>query len=142
MANVRVILCMDYDPTGVTVRRILLSRDGYTLLATNSVYMALNLVSANQVDLVIADDMLRDGTGAELISEVKRLKPQVQVLLFIETAKLPHASKQADLCITKCMMPAEFLATIEMLLSNSPGAAKESGERETPTVNSPSGERL
>ena len=122
LLNAHVILCVDDEPTGLTVRRILLSIAGHTVLTATSGNAALRLFSCNQVDLVITDHLLPDVTGADLVSEMKRLKPQVPVVLLTGLMDLPPGYEHADLFLTKGMTPPEFLADIAKLLSKSAAA--------------------
>jgi CheY-like chemotaxis protein len=117
LSNTLVILCVDDEPTGLTVRRLLLSNAGYTVLTAASAEMALRLFSCNRVDLVITDHLLLDLTGAELASELKRLKPEVPVVLLTGLIEPPPRSEQADLLLTKGMTPPMFLNETAKLLS-------------------------
>ena len=119
MSNTLVILCVDDDPTGLTARRLLLSVAGYTVLPATSSEIALRLFGCNRVDLVITDHLLPDLTGSELTAELKRLKPEVPVVLLTGLIDPPPGHEQADLLLTKGMTPPEFLAEIAQLLSKS-----------------------
>jgi DNA-binding response OmpR family regulator len=117
LANAPLILCVDDEPTGLTARRLLLSIAGYTVLTAPSGTSALRLFACNNVQLVITDHLLPDQTGAELVSEMKRIKPEVPVVLLTGLVDLPPGFEQADLFLTKGMTPQEFLAEIAKLLS-------------------------
>lgn len=112
-----VILCVDDDHIALTVRRLLLSLAGYTVLTAASVEAALGLFRCNHVDLVITDHLLPDGTGAELTFQIKRLRPEVQVVLLTGWTDLPPGYDHADLALTKGLTAENFLAEIATLLS-------------------------
>ena len=112
-----VILCVDDDHIALTVRRLLLSLAGYTVLTAASVEAALGLFRCNHVDLVITDHSLPDGTGAELTFQIKRLRPKVQVVLLTGWTDLPPGYDHADLALTKGLTAENFLAEIASLLS-------------------------
>jgi CheY-like chemotaxis protein len=114
-----VILCVDDDHIALTVRRLLLSVAGYTVLTAASVEAALGLFRRNHVDLVITDHLLPDGTGAELTFQIKRLRPEVQVVLLTGWMDLPPGYDHADLALTKGLTAENFLAEIATLLSTS-----------------------
>jgi len=120
-----VILCVDDDPTGLTARRLLLSVVGYTVLAATSAEIALRLFGCNRVDLVITDHLLPDLTGSELTAELKRLKPEVPVVLLTGLIEPPPGSERADLLLTKGMTPPEFISEIAQLLSKAPPTRAE-----------------
>jgi len=126
LPNNHVILCVDDEPTGLTARRLLLSIAGYAVLPANSAEIALRLFCCNHVDLVITEYLLPDLTGAELVSEMKRLKPKVPVVLLTGLIDPPPGFEQADLLLTKGMTPPEFLDKIARLLSKAqtPGVEK------------------
>jgi DNA-binding response OmpR family regulator len=117
LSNLRVILCVDDELTGLTARRLLLSIAGYSVLTATTANTALKMFNLNPVDLVITDHLLPDLTGAELASEMKRLKPAVPIVLLTGLVDLPPGYEQTDLVLTKGMMPPEFLAEIAKLLS-------------------------
>lgn len=119
LENAPLILCVDDEPTGLTARRLLLSIVGYTVLTAPSGTIALKLFACNKVDLVITDHLLPDLTGAELISQMKLLKPEVPLVLLTGLADPPPGFEQADLFLTKGMTPPEFLAEIAKLIANS-----------------------
>jgi CheY-like chemotaxis protein len=117
LSNQFVILCADDEPTALTVRRLLLSTAGYTVLTASSVAGTLNLCSRNHVDLVITTPLLAEGNGVELISEVKQLNPDVPVVLLTGLTEPPHGFQKANLILSRGMMPRDFLAAIAQLLS-------------------------
>ena len=127
MSNVSVILCVDDETTGLTARRLLLSIAGYTVLTATSCNNALKLFGCNHVDLVITDHLLPDSTGAELASEMKRLKPEVPIVLLTGLVDLPPGYGDVDLLLTKGMTPPEFLADVAKLLAKSPSSENGNG---------------
>jgi CheY-like chemotaxis protein len=120
LSNTPVILCVDDEPTGLTARRLLLSIAGYTALAANSGHAALKLFRCNHVDLVITDHLLPDLTGAELTSEMKRLKPEVRIVLLTGLIDLPPGYETVDLVLTKGITPPQFLSEIAKLVAKAP----------------------
>jgi CheY-like chemotaxis protein len=126
LSNERVILCVDDELTGLTARRLLLSIAGYTVLTATTSEAALELFTASHVDLVITDHLLPDQTGAELASEMKRLKPEVRIVLLTGLVDLPPGYEQADLVLTKGLTPQEFLAEIAALVGQK-SASKSTG---------------
>ena len=104
------------------VRRLLLSTAGYTALTASTGNTALKLFRCNHVDLVITDHLLPDLSGAQLVSEMKRIKPEIPVVLLTGMVDPPPGFERADLLLTKGMMPQEFLAEIAELLSRTRSA--------------------
>lgn len=113
-----VILCVDDDPKILFVRRLLLSFAGYAVLTASSVEAAQGLFDCNHVDLVITDHLLPDGTGAELMLRMKRVRPEVPVVLLTAWADMPPGYDHANRLLSKGMTPEEFLTEVASLLSN------------------------
>jgi CheY-like chemotaxis protein len=111
-----VILCVDDDPAGLTARRLLLTLAGYVVLTATTATIALKRFTHNHVDLVVTDPLLPDLSAAQLVSEMKRLKPQVPVVLLTGLVEPPAGFEHADLLLSKGMTPPEFLAEIAKLL--------------------------
>ena len=125
MSNEFAILCVDDEQTGLTVRRLLLSSAGYKVLTATRADAALRLFRCNHVDLVITDHLLPDLTGAQLTSQMKQLKPEVPIVLLTGLVDPPPGFEQADLLLTKGMMPPEFLAEVARVLSKAQSAEAE-----------------
>ncbi len=68
----RILLVEDHQPTLLALTR-LLEREGHTVFAAGAVSEALARAAVCQFDLVISDLGLPDGTGFELMREIRRL---------------------------------------------------------------------
>jgi len=109
----------------LTARRLILSVAGYTVLTAESAGVALKLFRCNRVDVVITDHLLPDLTGAELVSQIKELKPEVPVVLFTGLVDLPPGYEMADRILTKGMTPQQFLSEIAKLVAKAPADKPE-----------------
>jgi signal transduction histidine kinase len=69
----RMLVVEDHEPTLAALTR-LLEKDGHRVFQARTVNEALACAAANQCDLVISDLGLPDGTGFELMSEIRRLR--------------------------------------------------------------------
>jgi len=122
-----VILCVDDDRIALFVRRLLLSTAGYEVLTASSVEAAQGLFDCNQVDLLITDHLLPDGTGVELVLQMKRIRPEVPAVLFTAWAEMPPGYDHADRLLSKGMTPEDFLREVASLLSNRNDDSRRSG---------------
>jgi len=122
LCNTKVILCVDDEPVGLHARRLLLSVAGYTVLTATSGKAALGLFGCNPIDLVVTDQLLPDLTGVEMIAEMKRIKPDVPVLLLTGLVDAPPGFEQADMLLSKGITPPEFLSAIARVISGSRAA--------------------
>jgi CheY-like chemotaxis protein len=111
-----LVLCIDDDPVGLRVRKLLLGGAGYEVLTASSGEAGLDLMKANPVDLVLADHFLSAKTGAEIAREMKALKPEVPILIFSAAAEPPDGLESADGFVAKGEAPETLLATIARLL--------------------------
>jgi DNA-binding response OmpR family regulator len=112
-----VILCVDDEPTELAERQVLLSVAGYTVLTALRGGKALKLFRYNRVDVVIITGPLLDPNRANLVSEMKRLKPEVPIVLFNDITAPSSEPRQTDLQLTKGITPSDFLAELAKLLA-------------------------
>ena len=123
MSSPTVILCVDDEPNILMLRQIVLSIAGYKVLAATNGESAMRLFTLDHVDLVITDQLLPGLTGSQLASQMKRLKPEVPVIVYTGLQEIPSDAEDADLILTKGMTPPEFLAAIAKVVAKSqPGA--------------------
>ncbi len=126
-----MILCVDDEPIELAARQVLLSVAGYTVLTSLRAGNALKLFRYNRVDLVIVTEpLVPDPNRANLVSEMKRLKPDVPIVLLTDPVDGSSEYQQADLLLTKRVAPTEFLAEIATLLT-----ARRSAETDTDSRN-------
>jgi len=69
-AGVRILLVDDHNETATVLKRLLSSK-GHSVNTANSIRSALDLASARHFDLVISDLGLPDGTGWDLMRELR-----------------------------------------------------------------------
>jgi DNA-binding NtrC family response regulator len=128
MSNV-VILCVDNDRASLKARALLLIRAGYQLLTTTNVEAALQLFRLNPVDLVIIDPPPGEVPGAGVIGEMKRIRPQVPIILLTGQMGLPPGSEQADLLLSKGTSPPDFIAVVDAIVVRGRASGEEGGKR-------------
>jgi CheY-like chemotaxis protein len=116
MQEKATILCVDDEAPALYLRRLVLENAGYRVLTATEVPQAMELFQGNQVDLVIADHLLRGATGGEVAHEMKRLKPDVPIMIFSGLAELPEGAESADSFVSKGQSPTELLKQIADLL--------------------------
>jgi len=68
-----LILVVDDHADCAELLRAALQRDGHTVLIAESCEAAIRLASSNEVDLLVADLRLADGTGRNLLQELRRV---------------------------------------------------------------------
>ena len=99
-----------------------LEEDGYTVLTTGSVRETRQVLEHDMPDLLLLDLKLPDGTGIELLREVKRLQPEVPIILMtafgeVETA-VEAMSAGAYWFVKKPFQNDELLALVGRALES------------------------
>jgi DNA-binding response OmpR family regulator len=78
------ILLIDDDPLQLQIRQAVLFDAGFLLRTASSADQALSLLSSNEladIDLIITDHVLCDGTGVDFVRQLRTLKPDVPVVV-------------------------------------------------------------
>ena len=101
----------------LTLTRILEQND-YSVLGASSASSALQLVKSKPVDLVITDYNLPGG-GNELGPALKRLMPQLPVVVLSGDPEAAQAADYADLLLPKPQEPEKLMGEIRRLLQRS-----------------------
>lgn len=80
--NFMKVLCVEDRPEDLTILERLLTEAGYEVIPAASGEEALNLVAQQPIDGVLLESDLPDATGVRLRREMKRIRPELPVLLF------------------------------------------------------------
>lgn len=114
-----MILCIDDEPIGLLVRKMLLEREGYEVLTATSGREGLGLFSTHPVRAVVLDYQMPEMDGGQVAAELKRLNPRVKILLLSAYVDLPDdALRFVDLRAVKATAPGALLAQLRQLLSS------------------------
>ncbi len=81
MSDIRV-LCVENHPEYMDALKYMLETAGYRVMAATSGDQALRLLTTREIDGVLLEYDLPDATGTAVRAEMKRIKPDVPVLLF------------------------------------------------------------
>jgi CheY-like chemotaxis protein len=102
MTTSRLILCVDDEIVGLKVRRMLLERAGYRVLTALDGATGIEIFSREPVDAVVLDFSMPGMTGAEVATNMRRVKPEVPILMLSAYTSLPpEVSNLVDLYMTK-----------------------------------------
>jgi CheY-like chemotaxis protein len=111
------VLCIDDNVTALYVRKLVLESAGYSVLAADGAKAAMQIFTDTDVDLVLSDHFLQETTGMELAAEMKRLKPNVPVVILSGAVDRPEGVLHADLFLSKTETPQTVLQTVAELLN-------------------------
>jgi CheY-like chemotaxis protein len=109
-----LILCIEDDPVYLTLRRKVLEKAGYNVIGVTTMRDALKVLRETPVCATIADHMLQGISGTELAKKMKRIKPDVPIVLFSGT--VPERLENIDVYLNKGEPLAEFLKIVHSVV--------------------------
>ena len=130
-----VILCVDDEEIPRTLRRLVLQKQGYEVVAVASGKEALEALATTHFDLVLTDQMMPGMTGTELAKHIKSAMPTLPVVIVSGVDELPTDVALADRFISKIEGPEALFNGIAETLD-----LYQSQERDKGNVKSASGE--
>lgn len=95
-AKAELILLVDDDVAGRTVRTLILEQYHHKVIATGQAEVALHALETEPVDLVILDYFLEGVTGTELARQMRALKPAIPILLLSGSDEVPSGVEHVD----------------------------------------------
>jgi len=110
------ILCVDDEAIPLTLRKCVLEKFGYAVIAARSGAEALQVLEAQRVDLVLTDLLMPGLSGVELARQIKQRKPGLPVVLFSGVNEIPEDASSADLFLSKVEGPSSMCAKVDELL--------------------------
>lgn len=112
------ILCVDDEPVGLTVRKLLLERRGYNVETASSGMLAIDIFKVRPFDLVLLDYYMPSMNGAEVARVMRQIRPEARIVMLSAYVSLPEeALKDVDASITKGIHPEALLDSIRQLIS-------------------------
>ena len=76
------ILLVDDEEVLLEYSELILSEYGYTIITAESAKEALELLKTNQVDLMITDVIMPEMDGYQLVAEVAKLYPKINIQIL------------------------------------------------------------
>src|SRR5437868_10481370 len=129
----KTILCVDDNDQLLSIRKVILETRGYRVIACSNGREALEAFRRGGVDLVLADLLMPEMDGSELIDQIKTISPETPAILFSGRVKLYERDTRADVFLPKDMYaPAELLERIRLLLVRKRGPKR--AQSRTPRV--------
>jgi two-component system nitrogen regulation response regulator GlnG len=92
-ATLPTILVADDDRSIRTVLTQALGRSGYQVRSTGTASMLWRWVEEGEGDLVITDVMMPDGNGLDLIPRIRRIRPDLRIIVMSAQSTLMTAVK-------------------------------------------------
>jgi len=118
------ILCLDDYETSLAGWCLYLQSAGFSVTTARTAQEGLQLFAVSHVDLVLLDYALPDGDGGEVAATMKRIKPEVRIVMFSGVPHVPeNARLHVDAFLQKGQSPESIVNTIRELLHGSGKAA-------------------
>lgn len=113
----KTILCIDDEPLGLYMRKLMLEAQGYRVVTAESGLHGLAICQRLVVDLVVLDYMMPGMDGHAVARELKRLRPFIPVVILTAYHDLPgELLTLVNKALIKGEDPSVLLTTIEELL--------------------------
>jgi CheY-like chemotaxis protein len=124
----KTIVCVDDNEHVLSVRTFLLETRGYRVIALTNPHEALEVIARSlpgSLDLLLADLMMAQMDGNELVRRAKNLHPQLPALIVSGTVTAYDRAGQADVFLPKgACTPAELLERVRILVARKRGPKK------------------
>jgi len=123
----QTILCIDDDDGILRYQRALFERRGYKVLTATSARQGLQIAAACVVAAVIVDYHMPEMNGHEVATEIKRLRPQVPIVMLSSDDEIPKPALNAvDAFVSKNEAPHRLLPIITRICGEKPSGFQES----------------
>jgi CheY-like chemotaxis protein len=111
------LLCIDDEVIGLKVRRAVLERAGYEVVTAPDGKTGIELFEEQLFDGVVVDFLLPDADGGQVALQLRRLRPEVPVMLLSAYPNLPEEVLQrVDCSVMKGMGTEEFLRGVAAMV--------------------------
>jgi len=118
------ILCVDDYETSLGGWCLYLQNAGYSVTTARTAQEGLERFAVSPVDLVLLDYAMPDSNGDDVAATMKRIKPDVRILMFSGVAHVPEKARlHVDAFLQKGLSPNIVLDKIRELLTSSHKAA-------------------
>ena len=111
----RIILCIDDDEAILSYEKALLERSGYAVLTASSPQKGLRLATTCNCDAVLLDYEMPGMNGDEVALAIKRLRPELLVILLSGSDVPTHALASVDAFVPKLEASRQLLPVIAEL---------------------------
>lgn len=114
--GLRSILCVDDSNEILLICQTVLEADGYQVFTAGSAAAALHLLRTHLVDAVVLDNVMPGMSGIALAQEIKRVSPDVPVILYSSLERPDEAIPVIDSYLSKGQGPIALRKLIRVLL--------------------------
>jgi PAS domain S-box-containing protein len=109
------VLCVDDEPSSLNRRKVILEYKGYLVSVARTAAEALAIFRSTDFDLVVTGHLLGRGTGAAMAREMKRLKPDVPIIMMSKATDSSGGIETVDAFISEQELPESLIAKVDEL---------------------------
>jgi CheY-like chemotaxis protein len=108
----RIVLCIDDDEAILRYEKALLERSGYAVLTAASAQQGLRLATMCKCDAVLVDYEMPGMNGDEVALAIKRLRPELLVILLSGSDVPSRALDSVDAFVPKLEASRQLLPVV------------------------------
>jgi CheY-like chemotaxis protein len=108
----RIVLCIDDDEAILRYEKALLERSGYAVLTASSAQQGLRLATMCKCDAVLVDYEMPGMNGDEVALAIKRLRPELLVILLSGSDVPSRALDSVDAFVPKLEASRQLLPVV------------------------------
>lgn len=129
----KLILCVDDETTGLSVRKMILESQGYRVVTAENGPDGVAIFSVEPIDLVVLDYQMPGMNGDVVAERMKQLKPFIPILMLSAYVDLPNETLAlVDRSLTKGDGPLIMLNAVAELLARAQMSNAASGPMTDP----------
>ncbi len=119
MGQKKLLLCVDDESVGLRVRKLILEKNGYSVVTAEDGQQGLKVFREQEIDAVILDYFMPGEDGGVIARQMKSAKPEVPIILLSAFYSLPEgATESVDAFLTKGDSPDKLLTKVSELLGS------------------------
>jgi CheY-like chemotaxis protein len=85
-----VILCIDDEDLGLEIRKMVLEREGFTVLTAHDGQSGISTFETERVDAVIVDYAMPGMDGGQVAASLRQIDPNIPILMLSAYVALPE----------------------------------------------------
>jgi CheY-like chemotaxis protein len=89
-----VILCIDDEDLGLEIRKMVLEREGFTVLTARDGVTGLSVFETESVDAVVLDYAMPGMDGGQVAAILRQRRPNIPILMLSAYVVLPETVMQ------------------------------------------------
>jgi CheY-like chemotaxis protein len=123
-----VILCIDDEDLGLEIRKMVLEREGFSVLTAHDGQSGLSMFDTERIDAVVVDFAMPGMDGGQVAASLRQKDPHIPILMLSAYVALPEeVMRVISISATKGDGAFTLVEKLkELLQANAPGGRGES----------------